>query len=83
MMYLLQSAQKTADRLPMESSNMTIALVANKKYEGKYVAFDPDKNDVVVAFGQDAGVVIKKARAKGIKVPAVIFVPMEDTAYVY
>jgi len=34
---------------------MPQTLVANKKYQGKYVAFDPDKDKTVVAFGRNAG----------------------------
>ena len=59
------------------------ALVANKKYEGKYVAFDSNRGDKVIAFGQNAGAVVKKARARGVAVPAIVFVPKEDTVYVY
>ena len=66
---------------------MTQALVADKKYQGKYVAFDPievkDKSRGVVAFGQDAGTVIKKARDRGVDIPAIVFIPKEDVAYIY
>lgn len=62
---------------------MSLALVADKKYQGKYIAFNPDEGKKVVAFGRDAGTVIKKARARGVKTPAVIFVPKEDVAYIY
>lgn len=62
---------------------MPQTLVANKKYQGKYVAFDPDKDKTVVAFGRNAGTVIKKAQDRGVKIPAIVFVPKENVAYIY
>lgn len=62
---------------------MSQALVADKKYQGKYIAFDPAEGKSVVAFGQSAGTVIKKARKRGVKTPAIVFVPKEDVAYIY
>ena len=67
----------------MEKDKMTQALVADKKYQGKYVAFDPVEGKSVVAFGQSAGTVIKKARKRGVKTPAIVFVPKENVAYIY
>jgi len=62
---------------------MPEALMTNKKYEGKYVAFDPEKSEKVLAFGQNAGTVIKKARERGAQTPAILFVPKKNTAYIY
>ncbi|MCD4830230.1 MAG: DUF5678 domain-containing protein [Anaerohalosphaeraceae bacterium] len=62
---------------------MSQVLVADKRYQGKYVAFDPLKGKDVVAFGEDVGDVINKARGKGVGEPAVVFVPKDNTAYIY
>ena len=58
-------------------------LVTDKRYQGKYVAFDAQKGKKIVAFGEDVGQVIFKAREQGVDTPAIVFVPKEDTAYVY
>ena len=57
--------------------------MADKKYQGKYIAFDPSGEKKLIAFGQNAGTVIKKARASGVEVPAIVFVPKANTAYIY
>ena len=62
---------------------MSKVLVADKKYQGKYIAFNPSGEKKVIASGQNAGTVIKKAREKGVEVPAIVFVPKENTAYIY
>jgi hypothetical protein len=58
-------------------------LVTDKKYEGKYVAFNPAKGKKIIASGLDPGVVIRKARRMGVRVPAIVFVPRQDLAYIY
>ncbi len=58
-------------------------LVAAKKYQGKYVAFDPDKGKTVIAYGKNVGKVIEKARKKGVECPAIAFVPEEGVTYIY
>ena len=75
-------AYLVVDELEMERK-MTQVLVADKQYQGKYVAFDPKKGKEVIASGLNAGMVIKKAREKGVSVPSVVFIPKENTAYVY
>ncbi len=67
----------------MENPEMSQVLVADKRYQGKYVAYDPRKGKEVVAFGDDVGDVINNAREKGVGEPAIVFVPKDDTAYVY
>ena len=62
---------------------MSQVLVADKRYQGKYVAFDTKKGKKIVAFGEDVGKVILKASEKCTGTPAIVFVPKEDTAYVY
>lgn len=62
---------------------MSQVLVADKRYQGQYVAFDPQKGKEVVAFGGDVGDVINQAREKGVGEPAIVFVPKDDTAYIY
>ena len=58
-----------------ERFKSTAALVAKPKYEGKYVAVDKKNGNEIVAFGQSLGRVLKNAQARGVKAPAVIFVP--------
>ncbi len=62
---------------------MTRALVVGQIYQGKYVAFDPEKGKEIIAFGEDVGEVVNIAREKGVVDPAVVFVPKDDVAYVY
>jgi hypothetical protein len=59
------------------------ALVTERKYQGKYVAFSPSEGKKIIAFGRDPGVVIQKARRKGVSVPAIVFVPEEGVTYIY
>jgi hypothetical protein len=61
----------------------TKALVTDKKYEGKYVAFDSSKGRKIVAADRNPGKLIEKARKMGIDVPAIVFVPKGNTAYIY
>ena len=61
----------------------TKALVTDKKYEGKYVAFDSSKGRKIVASDRNPGKLIDKARKLGIDVPAIVFVPKGNTAYIY
>lgn len=65
---------------PIKSSQ---ALVTERKYQGKYVAFSPSKGKKVIAFGANPGAVIEKARKLGVDVPGIVFVPREDIAYIY
>jgi|GEM_PF-1635383 hypothetical protein len=58
-------------------------LVADAKYEGRYVAFDPAAGKKVVASGRNAGAVVARARKLGVKVPAIVFVPKSNESLVY
>ncbi len=58
-------------------------LVAGKKYEGKYVAFESFTSTKVVSSGKDPVRVINAAEKKGIVEPVVVFVPRSDIAYIY
>ncbi len=58
-------------------------LVTEKRYEGQYVAFDPSMGKKIIASGRDPGTVIRKARKMGVSVPAIVFVPKQDLAYIY
>ncbi len=58
-------------------------LVPAKKYQGKYVAFDPAKGKTVITYGKNVGTVIKRARKKGVECPAIVFVPEEGVTYIY
>ena len=62
--------------------NMQV-LVTEKKYEGKYVAFNPAKGKKIIASGLDPGAVIRRARGMGVSVPAIVFVPKQGLAYIY
>ena len=59
------------------------ARITDRKYQGKYVAFNPSEGKKIIASGRDPGVVIQKARKKGVSVPAIVFVPKEGVAYIY
>jgi len=59
------------------------ALVTDKKYEGKYVAFDSSKGRKIIASDRNPGKLIDKARKMGIDVPLIVFVPKGNTAYIY
>jgi hypothetical protein len=49
-----------------------------------YIAFDPEKGSkTIIAQGNDVGKVIDSARNKGVKTPAIIFVPKEGVTYLY
>jgi len=67
-------AKKTAKNLP---------LIMEHKYQGRYVAFNPSEGKEIIASGRDPGAVIRKARKKGVSVPAIVFVPKKDVAYIY
>ena len=62
---------------------MAKALVTNKKYEGKYVAFPIEGRKTVVASGENYGDVVKRARKKGVKNPAVMYVPKGNVTCIY
>lgn len=57
-------------------------LIKNPKYQGKYVAFSASGKKVI-ASGSNPGTVVEKARKQGVKVPAIVFVPRKDIAYIY
>lgn len=59
------------------------ALVTDRKYQGKYVAFSPSEGKKIIASGRNPGVVIQKARKQGVEVPAIVFVPKKGVAYIY
>jgi hypothetical protein len=59
------------------------ALVADKKYEGKYVALASFVDSTVVAFGDDPSEVLAESRKKGAEAPVVVFITKNDTAYIY
>lgn len=57
--------------------------VHNKRYQGKFVAMVATGSDKIVASGSDANVVANKARKQGSGCPVVLFVPKEDTTYLF
>lgn len=59
------------------------ALVAEKRYEGKYVALESFTNNRVVSSGADPERVIKNAEKKGVAAPVLLFVPKGNLTQVY
>jgi hypothetical protein len=58
-------------------------LIAGSKYEGRYVVFDSAKGNKVIASGTSPARLIKKARDKGIAIPAIVFVPKKNVICAY
>lgn len=55
-----------------------------RKPRSSYIAFDPEKGSkAIIAQGNNVGKVIDSARRKGVKTPAIIFVPKEGVTYLY
>ncbi len=52
-----------------------------KKYAGLWIAFKPETN-LVVASGKDLKTVVNGAKEKGIKIPVVFKVPMENIPFI-
>jgi hypothetical protein len=59
------------------------ALIAGSKYAGRYVVFGSAKSNKVIASGTNPAKLIKKARDKGISVPAIAFVPRKNIICAY
>lgn len=59
------------------------ALVAEKRYEGKYVALESFTNNRVVSSGSDPERVIKNAEKKGVTAPVLLFIPKGNLTQVY
>lgn len=66
-----------------KKGHKTEGLVVDAKYEGKHVAFDPSAGTEVIASGKNAGVVVARARKRGVEVPAIIFVPKSDEPSIF
>ena len=58
-------------------------LVKEKKYQGKYVAFEDFNKRGVVASGRNPSKVMENARKKGVDSPVFLFVPEKGTTYLY
>jgi formylmethanofuran dehydrogenase subunit D len=69
--------------MPKKNVKNHLKLTVESKYQGKYVAFSSSEGKKVIASGRDAGIVIEKARKKGVDTPAIVFVPKEDVTYIY
>lgn len=54
-----------------------------KEYGGQYVAYDPTQGDKVIASGSNGGKVVEQARAQGVEVPAIAFVPKKGMTCLY
>jgi hypothetical protein len=59
------------------------ALVAGAKYAGRYVVFGSAKSSKVIASGANPARLIKKARDKGVSIPAIVFVPKKNVICAY
>jgi len=58
------------------------ALVSTK-YAGRYVVFESAESNKVIASGTSPSRLIKKARDKGVAVPAIVFVPRKNVIFAY
>lgn len=54
-----------------------------KKYYGKYVVYKSMKSREILAYGEDIGELIKEARKKGVKEPAIAFIRDPNITYIY
>ncbi|MGD0077997.1 MAG: DUF5678 domain-containing protein [Sedimentisphaerales bacterium] len=58
-------------------------LIAEKEYEGKYVALRSMAERSVIASGDNPEFVAEEARKKGVHDPVIFFVPSRDITQVY
>ena len=58
-------------------------LIAEKGYEGKYVALASFLDRAVIAHGDDPKAVMAQARNAGYENPVIFFVPQSDVSLVY
>lgn len=58
-------------------------IVPDKRMLGKFVALRSFIDNTVVAFGVDAGTVIKMAQGKGVATPVVMFIPPKKMVCMY
>jgi hypothetical protein len=66
-----------------KSSKRQGALISNAKYAGRYVVFDSAEGKKIIASGTSPSRLIKKARDKGIAIPAIVFVPKKNVICAY
>ena len=62
---------------------MTIQLIKNKRYNGKYVAVKSADDDTVISSGDHVQEVYKKAAKKGYKDSWIVYVPKKDVVQIY
>jgi hypothetical protein len=70
-------------RGPHMKSKRNQVLIAEKGYEGKYVALRSVSDRTVVASGNDPETVMQEARKQGMTNPVIFFVPSHDITLVY
>jgi len=58
-------------------------LIADEKYEGKYVALRSVVEQEVVAFGDNPVTVVDEAKKDGATSPLLIYVPKKDESFVF
>jgi hypothetical protein len=58
-------------------------LVADRKYEGKYVALKSFTDNTVLCFGDDPVDVMKRARTGRTEEPVIVFIPEHNTSHIY
>lgn len=75
--------KKRTDIMAKKPSKNNRVLVTDKRYEGKYVAFDTSKGKKIIASGRNPGKLIEKVRRMGVSTPSIVFVPKHDAAYIY
>jgi hypothetical protein len=60
-----------------------LKFLADKKYEGKFVALRSLTDNTIIAYGDDPSEVISLAADKGVEEPIIFFVPEADVRYAY
>lgn len=83
MIYSTYLSATDIDKKLKESIMSSLALVAEKKYEGKYVAFASFTDKRVVASGKDPVRVLNFAEKKGITEPVIVFIPRSNISHIY
>jgi hypothetical protein len=58
-------------------------LIAEKGYEGKYVAMRSMSDRTIIASGNNPDAVMKQANKQGVTDPVIFFVPNHDITLVY
>jgi hypothetical protein len=58
-------------------------ITVEKKYEGKYIAYDAAKSRKVIASGPNAAKLFIEVRKMDVKLPTIVFVPKHKEVSIY